>query len=212
MVHHKWGVGIALAFSVIACANVVAQKKAQPATAKTQQPTRAAIDKPIKDFRLKDLTRELKDGEKESARLIALSQYKDKKPVVLFFMSDKCGTTWRYEKRVGTIMAKYGEKDVAFLAVRCSALDTEADIIKFADARNFNMPILDDKRGELTRYFKVETTPTFVLIDSKGVFRYFGSFDDNPEEKDAVKTYLPNAVSAVLDKKVVAVKQTPPFG
>lgn len=170
------------------------------------------IDKPVTtEFKLRDVTHDLKAGEKPDAAMIALSSYKDKKPVVLFFMSERCGTTWKYEKRLGKLMSQYG-KNVTFLGVRCSANDSAESIRKFAETRNFDMPIMNDEKGELSKFFKVTNTPTFTLMDKKGVVRYRGSFDDSPEEESVTKRYLPDAVKAVLDSKEVAVKMTRPFG
>ena len=64
----------------------------------------------------------------------------------------------------------------------------------------------------MTAYFDIHNTPSFVLIDKKGAFRYFGSFDDAADEPDVKQRYLPNAITAVLSDKTVAVKQTRPFG
>jgi hypothetical protein len=68
----------------------------------------AQIDKPVKDFKLRDIT-------SEKGSTVSLSQYKGKKAVVAVFLSYNCGTTWRYEKRLGKLMADYGKKDVVFL-------------------------------------------------------------------------------------------------
>jgi peroxiredoxin len=206
---------VAAAFAVCTLTGiaVVAQQSTPAPSAQTEKkPEKAAIDKPVTDFKLRDLNHEKKDDEKPGADQIALADYKDKKPVVLFFMSEKCGTTWRYEKRMGELMQKYGKKDVTFLGVRCSANDTPQDLCKFAESKNFVMPLLNDEQGKMTDYFNVHNTPSFVLIDKKGVLRYFGSFDDAPDEPDVTKHYLPDAVTAVLGDKMVAVKQTRPFG
>ena len=209
----KWGAGALLALGAIACANVNAQEPAKrPKAEADTKPMQAEIGKPVKDFKLKDLTKELKDGEKEEKALVTLSKFKDKKPVVLFFLSEKCSVTWRYEKRVGELVGKYGGKDVQFFGVRCSANDTEESIVKFAESKNFGMPVLNDAKGEVARFFKVRSTPTFVVIDKKGTMRYFGSFDDEPQENDVKAKYLPNAIVAVLSGKDVPMKETRPFG
>ena len=207
----KWAALAVLSFGVVASANVFAQDAAKQEKPDAQ-PMRATIDKPVKDFKLVDLAKELKEDEKEDAKLVKLAEFKDKKPVVLFFMSEKCSVTWRYEKRLGDLMAKYGKKDVAFMGVRCSAGDTEESIVKFADSKNFDFPVLNDAKGEITEYFKIRNTPVFVLLDKKGVLRYQGSFDDNAVENGVTKKYLSNAVAAVLAGKEVADKQTRPFG
>jgi peroxiredoxin len=184
----------------------------QQAATKAAQPEKATLDAPVRDFKLQDVTHDAKEGDKPDAAKIALSDYKGKKPVLLFFMSEKCQTTWRYEKRMGKLEAKYGAKDVAFLGVRCSANDTCESIRKFAEAKNFDMPILNDADGAMSRYFKIRCTPTFALIDKQGVLRYLGSFDNAPDEPDVTKSFVPAAIVAVLDNKSVATKSNAPFG
>ena len=205
------GAAAALALCALTGLTVVAQQKLSAAPSEEKKAVTAVIDKAVTDFKLTDLTHEKKDGEKPDAATISLSSYKDKKPVVLFFMSEQCSVTWRYEKRFGQLMQKFG-KDVAILGVRCSANDTPKSICKFAESKNFAVPVLNDEKGTMTEYFNIHNTPSFVLIDKKGTFRYFGSFDDAPDEPGVTKRYLPDAINAVLADKVVAVKQTRPFG
>ena len=76
---------------------------------------------------------------------------------MLFFMSEKCSVTWRYEKRVGQLLKDMAKKDVAFYGVRCSAADTCDGLKKFAETRNFDMPILNDEKGEMTKFYGVGT-------------------------------------------------------
>lgn len=205
--------GVSALFALALCTAVLVQSAAQDAAKPEAQPERAAIDKPVKDFKLRDLMKRLKDGEKEDAAFVSLSQFKDKKAIVLFFMSEKCGTTWQYEKRFGRLLEKYADnKEVALMGVRCSANDTPEGLCKFAEAKNFDMPLLNDEKGEMTRYFKVRATPTFLVIDKKGVLRYFGSFDDSANEASAKHAYLPDALEAVLADREVKVKETRAFG
>jgi peroxiredoxin len=174
----------------------------------------AEMDKPVQDFKLKDLMYEAKAAEKdkkETKEVVALSEFKDKKPVVLFFMSEKCSATWQYEKRVGEMLQKYG-KDVAFATVRCSANDTPEGIRKFAEVKNFDVPLLNDENGELTKFFKVRNTPNFVVLDKKGVLRYKGGFDDSVNPEKVQNKYLADAITAVLEGKEVKVKETRALG
>jgi peroxiredoxin len=174
-------------------------------------PSKAEMDKPVTDFTLKDLMHDAKEGEKAEAAAVTLSKLKGKKPVVLFFMSATCGTTWKYEKRVGKLMKDH-PKDVAFFSVRCSANDTPESIRKFAEQRNFAMPLLNDEKGEVTSYYAFRNTPAFALIDKDGVLRYKGGFDDHANESQVQNTYLADAVTAVLAGKEVTVKVTRPLG
>ena len=205
---------LALAAFGASGAAVTAQQKATAPVPNLAASDHATIDRPMKNFTLKDIARESKLGDKNDKAEesnISLASYKNKKAVVLFFMSEKCGTTWKYEKRVGRLQQKYG-KDIAFLGVRCSANDTPQELCKFAEAKNFDMPLLNDDKGKLATYFKIVCTPSFALIDKQGVLRYFGSFDDAREEAQVKKSLLPDAVSSILTDKVVAIKTSRPFG
>lgn len=200
------GLAFVIGMSVITCALAFAQD-AKPAS----RPDKWIVDQPVADFRLRDVMHDSKPNEKPGAAMVAISEFKGRKPVVLFFMSEQCSVTWRYEKRMGKLMSKYA-KDVAFLGVRCSANDSPESLRKFAESRNFDMPVLNDEKGALSKFFRITNTPTFALVDKKGVLRYRGSFDDAPDEADVKHTYLADAVKAVLDSKEVAVKTTRPFG
>ena len=175
-------------------------------------PEKAELDKPTADFKLKDLAYEAKPKDKEDAAIVALSGFKNKKNVVLFFMSEKCRATWKYETRVGKLMKELEKKDVAFAAVRCSAKDTPEGLVKFADARNFDMPVLNDENGEMTKFFGVRNTPTFVVLDKRGVLRYRGGFDDSADEAAVKATYVADAVNALLASKDVPVKESRAVG
>jgi thiol-disulfide isomerase/thioredoxin len=202
------GLAVAIPFSTRSGAQQEGQKKVE----------RATIDKPIKDFKLRDLMKDLKDGEKEGDALIALSQFhkqkeeKDNKVVVLYFMSEHCGTTRMYDKRVGDLLKETTDKPVKVLGVRCSASDTPDGLRKWVEAKNFDISLLNDAKGAMTTYFKVRRTPTFAVIDQKGVLRYWGSFDDDANEESVTKTFVKDAVMALLEGKEVSVKENQPFG
>jgi peroxiredoxin len=169
------------------------------------QAQRAQMDRPVADFKLRDL---MKDDEV----LHTLAQYKGKKTLVLTWVSYNCSVSWRYEKRLGKLLQDYGKKDVAFLAVRSSANDTVEGMRKYADARNLEMPVLYDEKNRLADYYNVRITPTFVIIDKDGVMRYRGSFDDDADEAAAKAPYVRNALDAVLGGKQVKTKETRSFG
>jgi peroxiredoxin len=188
---------------------VIAQTAAPP---KAATPAKATVDKPIKDFKLTDLMHELKENEKEDDAKIALSQFKGKKTVLLYFMSEHCSVTRLYDARMGKLLKNIKSKDVVVLGVRCSANDTPEGLKKWVEAKNFSIPLLNDEKGALSSYFGIVRTPTFAVIDKKGVLRYYGSFDDAPDEPDVKKKYLPDAVTAVLTDKDVPVKRSRPFG
>src|SRR5437868_311889 len=75
----RMGVTAALAAAAITGAALIALQSASPAAQEPKKLEKAAVDKPVASFKLPDLTHEKKDGEKQGADIIALSDYKDKK-------------------------------------------------------------------------------------------------------------------------------------
>lgn len=235
MIRIRWSLLAALALSVFLGAAVTAQdtprptkksaskqtkkaaakqtrKAAKKPVTKPAVPETFALDKPVQNFTFKDLFHEPKEDEKPGADAISLASFQGKKNVILYFMSEHCDVTRLYDARMGALLKEYAGKDLAVLGVRCSANDTPEGLRKWVNAKNFNIPLLNDEKGALSSYFKIVRTPSFALIDTKGVLRYFGSFDDAPEESDVKKTYLPDALKAVMEEKVVRNKLTQPFG
>jgi peroxiredoxin len=164
-----------------------------------------AIDQPVRDWTLRDL---MKDGDPQ----VSLSGFRGKKTVVLVFTSYSCDACLEYEGRLQKMMGDFKEKPVVFLGVRSSAEDTPADMRKYAESKKLGIPILDDPRNRMANYFKVRVTPTFCVIDPNGVLRFWGACDENINEKRATKTYVHDALQAILDGKAIAVREAKAVG
>jgi peroxiredoxin len=174
-------------------------------------PQRARIDAPAPEFRLRDVM-------SDEQRVVALSELRGK-VVVLFFLSDKCQVTWLYEERTGKLIQDLRGDDVVFLGVRSSAGDSEAEIRAYAEAKNFDIPILFDEDNHLADAFDVAVTPLFAVIDREGVLRYFGGFDDNQNRarmnqpaESATRQYVREAIGAVVAGRAVTTKEAPGYG
>lgn len=207
MVSRRTFVGALLSISVVIGISAFAQNPLLP-----KKSPRATLDEAVKDFKLRDLMKDLKENQKEEEAIVSLSQFKDKKTVVLFFLSEQCSVTRFYDNRIGELRKKIGEKNLVVLGVRCSAADTPEGLRKWVESKNFDIPLLNDAEGKLTSYFRVRQTPTFAVIDTKGILRYKGSFDDDANEQSASKHFVADAVESIKAKKMVAVKENPPFG
>ena len=200
------GAAAALGFTARA-ADARQEPKAAQATA-TQKPVpaeKAEIDQPVRDFAFRNIL-----AEDAKNATIKLSDYKGKKAVIAVFMANRCGTTWTYEKKIGNLIKDYKNKDVAILAIHSNYQETDAEIKGQLEQRNLIVPLLDDKKDQaFVRYIGAAVTPTFLVIDKNGILRYQGSFD---QRRDESKTYVRNAVDAVLANKPVEVKSTRAFG
>jgi peroxiredoxin len=178
---------------------------ALPALLPQDKPGRGAVDAPVKDFRLRDLT-------KDQETFISLSDFRDKKAVVLVFTSYTCTACEDYEGRIRKLPKDFEGKDVAVLGVRSSAEDDAAGMRKYAEEKGFRFPFLDDPGNVLADALGVAATPTFFVIDRKGVLRYRGSYDDAFFEDRATKTYVHDAVRALLEGREVPLKSTRAVG
>jgi peroxiredoxin len=181
------------------------------ATASAQD--RIQIGQEAKSFKVKDA---MKDEE----TWVDLGQFKGKNPVVLIWVSEKCDITWRYEGRTGELLKEFGPKGVKFFAVWSSQADSAQSIRKYAESKNYVMPVLDDAAGEMARHFGVATTPTYVVIDKDGKYRYRGAYDDlqttangfTQEASQAKDRYVHSALTNILEGKDVAVTEKKGFG
>jgi peroxiredoxin len=178
---------------------------------KKPAPDRAAVDTPVRDFRLRDV---MADEE----TFVRLSDLKGK-TVVLFFVSDKCQVTWLYEERTGKLIQDFKAKGVVFLGIRSSAGDSEREIRSYCEAKNFDIPVLFDEGNVVADYFDVVTTPQYGVIDDQGVLRYFGACDDNQNPaklrqpaETATKHYVREALEAVLAGRPVTTKEAKGYG
>jgi peroxiredoxin len=197
-----WLAAALCAVTIGAAVQSVAQDKSAPA-AKAAQPEKAEIGKPFKDFTLRDIA---SDGGKQ---MVKLSSFKGKKAIVGIFMANRCGTTWSYEQKIGSLLKDYSSKGVAVMAIHSSYQEPDSEIVGQMEQRNLAMPILDDKQTQaLAKYVGAYSTPTFFVVDKTGVLRYIGSFD----KRGSAPAYVPDALNALLAGKDVAVKQTRAFG
>ena len=179
--------------------------------AAAQDDEKAAIGKPVKEFKLKDVM-------SEEGKTYNLADYKGKKAVVLIWISEKCDITWRYEKRTGDLMKEFG-KDTQFFAVASSASDTPASIKKYCESKNYGMPVLDDVKSAAAAYFGATNTPTYMVVDKEGVLRYRGACDDlqagkdfAADESNAKERYVHSALKAILEGKDIPVTEKKGFG
>ena len=159
------------------------------------------LDKPVPDFRLNLLV----DAGKRDERMGPLS-FQGKKTVVLYFLSGQCGMCRMTNPRVVRWLQSDGGRNAALLGVRCNALDKPAEMQRWAETNHLPFPILNDERGMTSAYFQVARTPTFAIIDKRGILRYLGPFDDNLEEAEVKRRFAPDALAAINAGQPVAVK------
>lgn len=165
-------------------------------------PASAELDKPVKDFVLKDVV----EGKEHK-----LSAHKGKTVVVVFY-NHTCGTCPSYDGRLKKLAEAYAKKNLVVIAIDAHSGNTAEAARESWEPKKFGFPLLKDEKGEVVKFFDASITPHCFVIDGKGVLRYHGAFDNSDNELSADKKFVINAVEAVIAGKAVAVKHEPPFG
>lgn len=138
-------------------------------------------------------------------KMISLSDYKDKKGVIVVFTCNHCPYAKAYEDRLVGLQTKY-KKDFPVVAINPNDAveypsDNYAAMVKRAKEKGFNFPYLHDESQEIAKAYGATKTPhVYLLQNVNGQFQvvYIGAIDDNYQDESKVKkTYLEDAVKSI---------------
>lgn len=157
----------------------------------------------------------------------SLSDFDDSKALAVIFTCNHCPTAQYYEERIKQLVADYGDKSFALVAispndpesVRLDELgwavrgDTFEEMKDHAKERDFNFPYLyDGDTEEVSRQYGPLVTPHAFLFDEERKLRYVGAIDDSERPQHVTTHYLRDAIDAVLADKQPEVAQTKVVG
>ena len=137
----------------------------------------------------------------------ALSQYKDKKVVVVMFTCNHCPYVQAYEDRLIAIHRDFAGKGVQLIAINANDAagypeDGFDNMVRRAQKKSYNFPYLRDETQRTARAYGAEYTPEAFVLNSRGELRYVGRVDDNWQHPDKAKSHdLRDAIEAVLAHK-----------
>ncbi|MFN8348428.1 MAG: thioredoxin family protein [Spirosomataceae bacterium] len=152
---------------------------------------------------------------------VSLSNYKDKKGVIVVFTCNHCPFAKAYEERIMELDKKYAPQNFPVLAINSNdGADYEEDSFdnmkKRAGEKGYTFPYLQDSTQAVAKAFGATRTPhVFILRNDGGKFtvQYIGTIDDNYQDPAGVtKRYVEDAVSNILTGKPVVVTQTKAVG
>jgi peroxiredoxin len=166
----------------------------------------AKLNKPIEGITGTDL----------AGKTFQLCDWKDKKAIVVVFLSFECPVSNSYATLLTDLAITHAAKGVAVLGV----LPTDealATLAKQATDFKLNFPILPDPKHTIADSFKATVTPEVFVLDRNHVLRYRGRIDNTwaarLKKNQLTTTHeLTDAVTAVLDNKPVAEPATIPIG
>ncbi len=143
---------------------------------------------------------------------VALSDFRDKKAVVVVFTGTECPVNNYYMPRLKELHGKYAAKGVQFLAVNSNPQDSVEKIAEHAKQEGLPFPVLKDTDQKVVDLLQAERTPEVVVLDSRRMICYRGRIDDQfgvgfrrpqPSRRDLVE-----AIDEVLAGKPVSVART----
>jgi peroxiredoxin len=107
-----------------------------------------------------------------------LHDLKDRKAVVVVFLSFDCPVSNHYATTLAEMHASYSGKGVSFLGV-VAGDDTAADVAKKAAAFKLPFPVHADPTLAAAEALKATTTPEAFVLDHNFVLRYRGRIDNS---------------------------------
>jgi len=134
-----------------------------PAVADEQKDTAPAVATP--DFQLQDL----------NGTTVTLSQFKGQKPVLLYFWATWCHFCLAARPAVAELRKSVPDADLAILAIDVGSGDSLEKVKRFEDANPATYTVLYDADTKVTRSYRVEGIPHFVLLGKNGEVKYEGN-------------------------------------
>ncbi len=138
--------------------------------------------------------------------------------VVVVFLANHCPVVTAYEDRIYDFVSDYKGKSVKLVGIavsgnRTKKADDLAAIKKRAvEDKKFNYVYGYDETQDVGRAYGATNTPQFFVLNKDRKIAYMGAMDNSQNESKADKTYVRDAVDALLAGKEVSVKETRPVG
>lgn len=149
---------------------------------------------------------------------LTLGSLKGDQGTVVIFWSNTCPWVSKAEDRVLSLANTYAGRGFGFVLVNAN------DPVAFPDesgeanqqratSANYGMPYVTDAGSELAVALGASRTPHIYVFDGSDALVYVGALDDSPgDPSNVTKTYLADALDAVIAGSPVPVAQTKAFG
>lgn len=134
--------------------------------------------------------------------------------VVLVFLGNHCPVVQAYEDRLIDFVSDYKGKSVKVIGVAVGPQEEDRlpGIKKYTAEKKSNYVYGYDETQAIGRSYGASKTPEFFVLDKDRNIRYMGAMDDNMKEEKVSKTYLRDAVDALLKGDQPPVEETRAVG
>ena len=166
------------------------------------------LDQPAPDFTLSDL----------NGNIHHLADYRGD-VVILNFWSAECPWSERTDRelipaltRWSTVSGNDNVSRVILLSIAPNANEPSQTLAAAAGERGIPLVLLDADH-QITEIYGAQTTPHLFVIDSAGILRYQGAFDDVTfRQRTPTRHYLKDAVDALLRGDAPDPSESPAYG
>lgn len=136
--------------------------------------------------------------------------------VVVTFFANHCPVVVACEDRTIDLAKSYKGQSVKFVAICCtddsnqlSAIDDLKAIQAKVKEKGYTFAYGYNPNGEVGKAYGAKVTPEYFVLDKTRTVQYLGAMDDSPNSESGVKkTFLKDAINAVLKGESVEVKET----
>lgn len=166
----------------------------------------------VSDFKLKST----------SGEMVSMSDYEDAKGFIVVFTCNTCPYAKLYEQRIIDLDQKFSSKGFPVLAINPNDITKQPDdsmekMAARAKDKNYTFPYLRDDSQEVARTFGASKTPHVYVLNKEAngklKVEFIGAIDDSPRDaSDVEKTYVEDAVNALLSGKKPTVKEEKAIG
>jgi peroxiredoxin len=165
----------------------------------------------VADFKLKNT-----DG-----KMVALSDFKSAKGVIVIFDCNTCPYSKAYNDRIIELNKNYASKGFPVVAIQpndpaISPGDSYDEMVKLAKKKNYEFPYLFDETQAVAKAFGATNTPHVYLLKKDGAafkVSYIGAIDDSAKDASAVsKKYVEEAINSLLNGKTATTEKTKAIG
>jgi peroxiredoxin len=140
----------------------------------------------------------------------SLADYNDAKVLVIVFTGNHCPVSKIYDERLLTLARRFAEEKVQMVAINVDR--GEGDVLKEMKTRAADkkhpFAYLHDASQRSARSYGATVTPHFFVLDADRKVAYMGAFDDHLTLDKVEKTYLADAVEALLAGKTPRVRES----
>lgn len=150
--------------------------------------------------------------------MVSINEVKGKKGTLVIFTCNHCPFVIAWQDRMVELGNTYKKKGIGVIFInsndpKVKTGDDSEGMKKMAKEHGYQFPYVVDGTSDVARHFGAKKTPDIFLFNAEGELIYHGAVDDNSRKpKEVQKTYLKDALDALLAGKPVAVKESKAVG